>query len=139
MLTVRKNTLLLIAGIVWLIAGLNVARLGVIEYQNHVTPVRILLSAIVFLLFGCMFYAMSGKHIRRIADYEDDSHPFYRFFDAKSYCIMIFMMSGGIWLRSSGLVPMTFIAFFYTGLGLALTLAGLLFLRQFIRLKRRIE
>lgn len=29
---VRKKTLLLIAGIVWMIAGVNVARLGVISY-----------------------------------------------------------------------------------------------------------
>ena len=40
---------------------------------------------------------------------------------------MAFMMGGGIWLRSSGLVPDVFIAFFYTGLGCALALAGVLF------------
>lgn len=38
---------------------------------------------------------------------------------------MAFMMGGGIWLRSSGLVPNPFIAVFYTGLGLAL--AGVMF------------
>lgn len=31
---VKKKNLLLIAGIVWLIAGINVARLGVISYRN---------------------------------------------------------------------------------------------------------
>lgn len=31
---VKKKTLLLIAGIVWMIAGVNVARLGVISYLN---------------------------------------------------------------------------------------------------------
>lgn len=41
--------------------------------------------------------------------------------------IMVFMMSGGIWLRSSGLAPDVFIAVFYTGLGCALALAGILF------------
>ena len=33
-LCVRKRTLLLIAGIVWMIAGFNVARLGVMSYLN---------------------------------------------------------------------------------------------------------
>ena len=33
---VRKRTLLLIAGIVWMIAGFNVARLGVMSYMNVV-------------------------------------------------------------------------------------------------------
>ena len=37
------------------------------------------------------------------------------------------MMGGGIWLRSSGIVPDVFIAVFYTGLGLALALAGAFF------------
>ena len=37
------------------------------------------------------------------------------------------MMTGGIALRASGLAPERFIAFFYTGLGASLLLAGLLF------------
>lgn len=40
---------------------------------------------------------------------------------------MAVMMTGGIWLRSSGVAPDQFIAFFYTGLGASLLLAGLLF------------
>ena len=41
------------------------------------------------------------------------------------------MMTGGIGLRVSGLAPERFIAVFYTGLGAALLLAGLLFGRNF--------
>lgn len=44
---------------------------------------------------------------------------------------MAVMMSGGIGLRVSGLAPDRFIAVFYTGLGAALLLAGLLFGRNF--------
>lgn len=43
------------------------------------------------------------------------------------------MMSGGIWLRASGLAPQVFIAVFYTGLGAALLLAGLMFGLRYIR------
>ena len=46
---------------------------------------------------------------------------------------MAFMMSGGIWLRNSGLAPEVFIAVFYTGLGCALGSAGILFWVNFIR------
>ncbi|MDY3790958.1 MAG: hypothetical protein SOZ56_00615 [Oscillospiraceae bacterium] len=46
---------------------------------------------------------------------------------------MAFMMGGGIWLRLSGLVPNTFIAVFYTGLELALALAGVIFWIMFAR------
>ena len=57
----------------------------------------------------------------------------WHFFDLKAYCIMAVMMGGGIWLRASGLVPDVFIAVFYTGLGCALALAGVLFWIAFSR------
>ena len=40
---------------------------------------------------------------------------------------MAVMMTGGIYLRVSGLGPEHFIAVFYSGLGAALLLAGILF------------
>lgn len=46
---------------------------------------------------------------------------------------MAVMMTGGIWLRSSGVAPDRFIAFFYTGLGASLLLAGLLFACSFAK------
>ena len=46
---------------------------------------------------------------------------------------MAVMMSGGIGLRVIGLAPERFIAFFYTGLGASLLLAGLLFGRNYGR------
>ena len=45
-----------------------------------------------------------------------------KFFDVRGYLIMAVMMGGGIALRSFHLVPGWFIAFFYTGLGIALAL-----------------
>lgn len=45
-------------------------------------------------------------------------------------------MGGGIWLRNSGLVPDIFIAVFYTGLGCALALAGVMFFIMFLRFKK---
>ena len=82
-----------------------------------------------------MFYKMSLKHLKRISLYQEDTKPFWNFFDLKSYLIMIFMMSGGIWLRYSGLASTEFIAVFYTGLGLALIFAGIIFWNMFIKFK----
>ena len=62
----------------------------------------------------------------RISAYEEEPHLFLKFFDVKSFIIMAVMMTGGIWLQSSGVAPDRFIAFFYTGLGASLLLAGLL-------------
>lgn len=132
---VKKRTLLAVAGCVWMIAGFNVARLGVLSYGKlfSVSVIHILLSVLVFCVFGLMFYKMSIKHTKRIKGYKEEFRPIWHFFDIKAYCIMAVMMGGGIWLRNSGLVPDVFIAVFYTGLGCALTLAGILFWVMYFR------
>ena len=132
MFRVKKRTLLLIAGIVWLIAGFNVARLGVLSYLAIESPWYLyLLSIVVFVLFGTMFLKMSQKHTKRILQYED-YRPFWNFFDLKAYMIMACMMGGGIGFRAAGIFPDIFVAFFYSGLGCALALAGAVFFRNYI-------
>lgn len=130
---VKKRTLLAVAGCVWLIAGVNVASLGVLAYTNisQIKILHIFLSLAVFCAFGLMFFKMSIRHTKRIKGYAEEFRPVWHFFDLKAYVIMAVMMGGGIWLRSSGLVPEVFIAVFYTGLGCALALAGILFWIKF--------
>lgn len=132
---VNKRTLLAVAGCVWLLAGFNVARLGMLAYKNlsPVLAVHIVLSLVVFCVFGSMFFKMSVKHTNRIKGYQERWRPVWHFFDGKAYFMMTIMMGGGIWLRMSGLVPEVFIAVFYTGLGCALALAGVLFWIMFSR------
>lgn len=132
MFKVKKRTLLLIAGIVWLVAGFNVARLGILSYMIIDRKWYLyILSVVVFLVFGTMFYKMSGKHTKRIVGYED-YRPFWNFFDLKAYIIMAVMMGGGIGFRAAGIFPDLFVSFFYSGLGCALALAGVLFVKNFI-------
>lgn len=135
---VKKRTLPAVAGCVWLIAGINVARLGLLAYSiiPRIKIIHILLSMAVFGAFGLMFFKISIKHTKRIKGYEKEFHPFWRFFDLKSYIIMAVMMGGGIWLRASGLVPEVFIAVFYSGLGCALALAGVLFWIMFFLFRK---
>mgnify|MGYP004615796013 FL=1 len=136
---VKKRTLLLIAGIVWLMAGFNVARLGVLSYA--VIEKRwylYVLSAVVFVLFGRMFFRMSKKHTKRIIGYEE-YRPFWHFFDVKAYLMMACMMSGGIGFRAAGIFPDIFVAFFYSGLGCALALAGVLFAKNYLCYDRLFE
>ena len=136
---VKKRTLLLIAGIVWLMAGFNVARLGVLSYA--VIEKRwylYVLSAVVFVLFGRMFFKMSKKHTKRIIGYEE-YRPFWHFFDLKAYLMMACMMSGGIGFRAAGIFPDIFVAFFYSGLGCALALAGVLFAKNYLCYDRLFE
>ncbi|CQR24147.1 hypothetical protein BN1356_00508 [Streptococcus varani] len=133
-LRLRKRTLLAVAGSVWLIAGFNVIKMGIQAYIHlgNISLINTLLSILIFLAFAALFYKMAWKHQKRILSYKERKRPFWDFFDLKSYLIMAFMMGGGIWLRTSGLAPISFIAFFYTGLGSALTLAGILFWKFYL-------
>ena len=125
---VRRNTLLLIAALVWSAAGFNILRIGLLAYPPYRTVVNYLLSALVFTVFQVFIFGqLVNKHTARISAYEEELHFFLKFFDVKFFIIMAVMMTGGIWLRSSGVAPDRVIAFFYTGLGASLLLAGLLF------------
>ena len=77
-----------------------------------------------------MFFKIKKKHIKRILKYKNNTY-FWNFFDLKSYIIMIFMISLGIILRILNVFPVFFVAFFYTGLGLALTLEGIMFIKNY--------
>ena len=133
----RSARFFFVAGLVWLAAGVNIARLGFLSI-GQVDPVfiwAIVIGAIVvFTLFHMnIFSKMVGKHSNRIANYEAEKIAIWRFFDKSGYIMMAIMMTGGISLRAFGLVPAWFVAFFYTGLGIALALSGVSFLIRFIR------
>ena len=123
---VKRNTLLLLACLVWSAAGFNILRIGLMAYSAYYTMLNYLLSVLVF-------GKLVKKHTARICAYPDERHFFLKFFDGKSFAIMAVMMTGGILLRTSGLAPERFIAVFYTGLGASLLLAGLLFGGNFVR------
>lgn len=134
-LHVHKHTLILIAGIVWAIAGFNIIRIGLIAYQGNFIWWRALLSAAVYTVFQVFIFGkMVKKHTERILQYEDERLNVFRFFDTKSYLIMAFMMTLGIGLRVSGVVPNGFIAYFYTGLGASLLTAGVLFIIHYAQI-----
>lgn len=125
---VKRNTLLLIACLVWTTAGFNILRIGLLAYPAYQGIVNYLLTALVFAVFQIFIFGkLVKKHTSRIRAYQEERHFFLKFFDGKSFTIMAMMMTVGIWLRSSGFAPERFIAFFYTGLGASLLLAGLLF------------
>lgn len=131
---IKNKYLLLIAAIVWLIAGFNVLKIGVETYLNYVTVINLLLSLVVFLVFWIMVFSkLVKKHTLRISSYESEKQWFYLFFDLKSFIIMAIMMTMGIVIRYYALLPDVFIAVFYTGLGSALALAGILFMVNFMR------
>lgn len=131
-LKIDKLNLLAVAALVWTLAGANILRIGVESYADgNVSLLNLALSACVGAVFWFfVFSRLVKKHTNRIEGFAERRQFFWRFFDGRSFAIMAVMMGGGILVRSLHLAPLTFIAVFYTGLGAALTLAGLLFFRN---------
>lgn len=134
---VKKRYLLLIASLVWLFAGIKVLNLGLEAYKTNFSALNVLLSIAVFIAFWFMVFArLVNKHTARIKAYQEEKRYFWNFFDLKSFIIMAIMMTGGILIRKYQLLDMNFIAFFYTGLGSALSLAGAKFMLNYYQFKR---
>ena len=134
LLKMKKENLIIVAGVVWLLAGVNVALIGAraaVEMRGAAVGVvgaLIVGTVAAFFAFHAMFGKIVLKNAQRIRGLDAERLNFLRFLDLKGYLIMAFMMSFGFGLRLSGLIPNWFFAFFYTGLGSALALAGASFL-----------
>ena len=129
---VNRQILLIIAGTVWIIAGGNILRIGIVTWMNnsHDWMFKIGEATVVFLLFFVLvFRRLYYKHTQRIEQKKERRNCPFSFFDVKSWITMIFMISLGITIRSFHLLPETFISVFYTGLSIALILTGVLFIR----------
>ena len=112
---VRRNTLLLLACLVWSAAGFNILRIGLMAYPSYRSMLNFLFSALVFVAFQkFVFGPLVKKHTARIHSYREERHFFLKFFDGKAFAIMAVMMTGGIGLRVSGLASERFIAVFYS-------------------------
>ena len=102
MFKVRSKYLLLIAAAVWLIAGSQVARMGIEAIAAGNGNLWLLLIGIpaAFVVFHMMFSKLVGKHAARIRSYGEEKMHVLKFFDVRGYLIMAVMMGGGIAPRS---------------------------------------
>ena len=95
---VNRRTLLLIAGCVWIIAGINILRIGIVTWLNdaHYWLFKVGEAIVVFLLFfQFVFRRLFIKHSERISQKGEKNCPF-SFFDVKGWIVMIFMITFGI-------------------------------------------
>lgn len=135
---VNRHFLLTAAGIVWIGAGINILRIGLITWResSQAAFLKVGEVTVVFLLFFIfVFRKLYFKHTRRIDRKKEEKNCPFGFFDIKGWIIMGAMITLGIIVRTFRLLPDGFIAVFYTGLSLALIYTGILFIRY--RWKKR--
>jgi hypothetical protein len=136
LVAIPKNRLMLIAGMVWCIAGAMVSGIGLplLWKLGFAQLVLYPLAGVVFLIFYFLIFSrLVVKHTERIRAKSEQRLPFWNFFDTSSYIVMVIMMAGGMWLRLAHVFPNWMIAFFYSGLGIALFSCGVRFLGAFSR------
>ena len=129
---VNRKELLITAGIVWMAAGANILRIGIVTWltDSQYWLFKIGEATVVFLLFFLLvFKKLYYKHTKRIEQKKKEKNCPFSFFDVKGWIVMVFMITFGITIRSFHLLPDAFISVFYTGLSLALMSTGVLFIR----------
>ena len=134
---VRKKYLPLLAGIVWSIAGTAVLSIGLpalVSNYAQLPWISLLITAVVFFLFFTfIFFRLFRKHMGRIDAFEQEKICAFAFFDVKGYIIMACMITFGIVLRMTGLLPHIVLGMLYTGIGLAMLGAAASFIVSFIK------
>ena len=132
---VTKVVLLLLAGGLWMCVGVMLLSLAVswlLETANSDRYVCAGSGVVLALLvhhFG--FLRIVDKNLKRILPV-DKKRCVFSFMPWKSYLIIPVMITMGITLRHSP-VPKQYLAVLYTGIGLALILSSVRYLRVFLK------
>ena len=132
---VTKNVLLFLAGFVWFFAGTMLLVMAHSWLSDATRAVFFAFFAagigVALLVHHFGFLKIVDKNIERILPMVDKKCLF-SFITWKSYLIIIVMVAMGSLLRHSA-IPKHYLAILYTGIGLALILSSLRYLRVFVQ------
>ncbi len=133
---VDKKVLVLLAGIMWCGVGIMLISFAVSWLSFYSGREEVLFFSAGFLVampvhhFG--FLRIADKNLNRLLALTEKRCVF-AFMTWKSYLIVLVMMSMGIALRHSA-IPKRYLSVLYNGIGLALFLSGIRYLRFFYKL-----
>lgn len=127
---VPKRFLLFEAAALWSFAGgmLLFKGFSTISNLRNGSVIQILISlmtGIAFYLF--VFTKISIKHVQRILKLKTEYPCLFSFINWKSYLLMILMISSGILLKKSEIIPLDFIGNFYLIMGIPLLFSAVHF------------
>ena len=127
-----------LAALLWLIAGVNVLRIGLVNWTSETNILVSILWLIGSLAFfaGFIFPRVVRRNLTSLSQRSGVALRWYHCFTPSSWIIMSVMITLGVTIRMLELAPPTFITGFYTGLGLSLILSIHPYLREIILLRR---
>lgn len=131
----KRDTLALIAGIVWSLTGIFLSSVAISWLLKSELPFLLfaLISglAVGLLIFRFKFGKLARQNIDRIYQQSPGNEKvcIFAFQNARSYFLVILMMSMGYVIRHSGL-PMPYLAPFYLAIGSSMALSSTLYYRH---------
>jgi hypothetical protein len=134
--SVDKRVLVILAGLMWCGVGIMLIRFAVtwlypLELrESTIYYAAGFLAAMPIHHFG--FLRIADKNLRRLLPLTE-KRCLFSFMTWRSYLIVLVMVSMGIALRHSAL-PKKYLSILYIGIGLALFLSGIRYLRFFVLL-----
>ncbi|MEA3503755.1 MAG: hypothetical protein U9R32_00970 [Bacteroidota bacterium] len=136
---VHKHILILIAGILWTGVGLFLLSLS-FRWFSELSTNEIISALIAGSLLGSVisyfgFSALANKNITRINNYREKV-CIWAFQKWTSYILIIFMMSLGIFMRNTPLIPKSLLSPMYIGIGFALFTASFRYYNFLLKLKK---
>lgn len=139
---VSHRVLLFIATVAWAIAGIMLMIRGWsgITGAGIEFVVKIIggyLGGVAFYLV--MFKKISNKNVSRIINNSKPKLPFYAFFNAKGFIMMVVMISLGVTVRKAELIPFEYLALFYITMGTPLFLSAFKFLYYAVVYKKEVR
>ncbi len=122
-----KNLLIFIAGILWISVGIFLMKLSS-NWISDFRSAQSILEIVGGLLLGTLisyfgFSGLANKNISRINEYEGKV-CIWAFQKWQSYLLIVFMMSLGIFLRTSSHLPKYILILIYIGIGFGLFTAS---------------
>ena len=125
-----KRYLLLIAAFVWTFAGGMLLYRGISILKFNSLRIDLEESGSVFaglIFYKFMFSSISMKHIHRILNIQIERPCIFSFFNWRSYIMITIMMTFGIMLRISGIIPLNYLSLFYIAMGTPLFISAIRF------------
>ena len=128
----KKRFLYLIAALIWGIPGVMITIKGIRAYttmpENELWWLALITTS-VLTSFIWMFSRIVDKYCKLIAA-EPDQTSVWHTFPLRGWILVIGMSCLGIALKFVPFIPVEFTASFYSGLGPALVIASILFIRK---------
>jgi hypothetical protein len=131
---IARRYLYIVAAFVWTFAGSMLLFRGILLFtdDDYLFWIRLTFSIIAGILFyRLLFSNISRKHTSRIAGMQLEKPCLFSFFNIKSYILMTLMITAGISLRKSGIVPPVYLSVIYVTMGIPLFVSSFRFYYAF--------